>query len=346
MTKVNIWFNRTFGSTYHIIQELKRNNNSFEFTFFGTHTNLNSVFLQACDFVENEPILNDVEYLNYALSFCKRNNIDIFLPGEFSASIISRNKEIFESIGIKIGVAFSSFYIDVLSSKSNTYEFLREHIPEHIPTYYVVNNSDEFLNIYNKFRFEKKIMCFKPNKGLGGLGFRIVDDSISEFKHLMSYPSHRNTFDYYYRILQNEGTFNSLILMEYMNGNEISIDCLATSGNVAFSVAKEKKGNLRVVKHDIQLHELCNKICKVLSLDYLFNVQFINGRNQHLYLMDLNPRPSGGLYYASKAGYSMISAAIYSILKGEIPYFPLLPEKTFIELEDSIEYKNIVGSQS
>jgi hypothetical protein len=67
MIKVNIWFNRTFGTTYHVIQELRKNNLKYDFRFFGTHTNLQSVFLQACDYVEKEPLLNDTEYLDYSL---------------------------------------------------------------------------------------------------------------------------------------------------------------------------------------------------------------------------------------------------------------------------------------
>jgi len=339
MTKVNVWFNRTFGTTYHLIQELKSRSLPYQFYFFGTHPNLQSVFLQVCDVVEKEPLLSDEEYVHYALDFCKRNHIDIFLPGEFSAAIIAANKSLFESIGVKIGIAFSEQYADVLSSKARTYESLRSVIPEYIPEFYLIHDADEFSSAHIKLNRENNLTCFKPDKGFGGLGFRIVDDTMNEFRSLMSYPSPRNTYGYYYRILQQEKKFSSLIMMQYLKGTEISVDCLAASGLIMFSVAKEKKGTFRIVKHIPFLQDVCNLICNALSLDYLFNIQFRYGNDERLYLLDLNTRPSGGLYYSYKAGYSMMTAALNLLLNGEKPHFAVQEEKTFIELEGSIDYK-------
>ena len=344
MTKVNIWFNRTFGTTYHVIQELRLSNLSYDFIFFGTHPNLQSVFLQACDYIEKEPILNDVEYLTYALDFCERHKIDIFFPGEFSATIISTNISLFQSQGIKIGIAFTSEYVEILSSKEKIYESLRKIIPDYIPPYHLFHNSSEFLEVYQvitqgKYTGSAPIVCFKPDKGLGGLGFRIVDDSINELRGLMSYPSPRNTFGYYYSIFQKEKAFSPLIMMEYMDGPEISIDCLASSGKIIFSVAKEKKGNLRFINNNPLLQEICELICKELSLNYLFNIQFRYGNEGRLYLLDLNPRPSGGLYYSFKAGYPLMTAAMQLLLQDEIYKFEILPEKVFVELDGAIEFK-------
>lgn len=344
MTPINIWFNRTFGTTYHVIQELRQSNLLYDFRFFGTHTNLQSVFLQACDYIEKEPMLDDEEYLNYALDFCKRNKIDIFLPGEFSASVVSRHISLFESQGTKIGIAFTSEYAEILSSKGKIYESLRKIIPEYIPPYYLVHSPSEFLEAKQVLTQGSEsgsapIACFKPDKGIGGLGFRIVDDSINEFRGLMSYPSPRNTFEYYYNIFQNEKSFSPLIMMEYMNGPEISIDCLASSGKIVFSVAKEKKGNLRVINNIPALQEICQLICNELSLDYLFNIQFRYGNDGRLYLLDLNPRPSGGLYYSFKAGYPLMTAAIQLLLQDEINKFEVFSEKVFVELDGAIEYK-------
>jgi hypothetical protein len=344
MTKVNIWFNRTFGTTYHVIQELRKNSSKYDFRFFGTHTNLQSVFLQACDYVEKEPLLNDTEYIDYSLDFCKRHKIDIFLPGEFSAAIVSAHISLFEAEGIKVGIAFSSENAEILSSKAKIYEALRKVIPEYIPPYHLFYSSTEFLKAQQAFTKGSEsgsvpITCFKPDKGIGGLGFRIVDDTINEFRGLMSYPSPRNTFDYYYRIFQMEKSFSPLILMEYLHGPEISIDCLASSGKILFSVAKEKKGSLRVVNNLPKLQDICDIICKELSLNYLFNIQFRYGNDDRLYLLDLNPRPSGGLYYSYKAGYPLMTAAIQLLLNEEAPQFEVYPEKSFIELDGSIDYK-------
>jgi hypothetical protein len=344
MTKVNIWFNRTFGTAYHVIQELKKSNLKYDFEFFGTHTNLQSVFLQACDYVEKEPLLNDTEYLNYCLDFCKRHKIDIFLPGEFSASLVSAHLSLFESKGIKVGIAFSSVTAEILASKAKIYEVLRKVIPEYIPPYRLFCNSTDFLKAHQALTTGSEsgtvpITCFKPDKGVGGLGFRIVDDTINEFRGLLSYPSTRNTFDYFYRIFQMETSFSPLIMMEYMNGPEISIDCLASSGKILFSVAKEKRGSLRVVSNISKLQDVCDIICKELFLNYLFNIQFRYGNDNRLYLLDLNPRPSGGLYYSYKAGYPLMTAAIQLLLNEEAPQFEIYPEKSFIELADSIDYK-------
>jgi hypothetical protein len=341
MKIINIWFNRTFGTTYHIIHDLKNSNLSYNIKFFGTHSSLESVFLQSCDVVELEPLCTDNEYIDYALDFCKRNKIDIFFPGEFSANLIAAKKSVFESIGVKIGISFSIDNSQILSSKILTYQALSSVICEYIPVHYEVSNPIDFKIYYDTLKLNNELICFKPDNSLGGLGFRIIDENINELKSLYGYPSSRNNFNYYYNIIKNERSIPSLIMMEYLKGPEISVDCLAYNGKLIFSVSKEKKGNLRIIKFNQFLHDICEKICSFFSLNYLFNVQFRYGYDNNLYLLDINTRPSGGLYYAHKAGYPMMVAAVNQLVVDEVANFDIFPEQTFIGIDDSIIFNEM-----
>jgi len=297
---------------------------------------LQSVFLKACHIIETEPVLEDDAYIKYALDFCKKHKIDLFFPGEFSSTLIAKNVHLFEDQGIKIGLAFKSDVADILSSKIQTYEALRPVLPKLIPKFHCIQNVKDFQKVYHEQKAVNVLTCLKPDRGLGGLGFRVIDDKVDQFSQLLNYPSHSNTFDYYYQILSDVGEFTPLIFMEYLHGPEISVDCLARNGQLLFSVAREKRGKYRVVKQVPYLHQICAEICATFSLNYIFNVQFRFGKDGQIYLLDLNARPSGGIYYAHKAGYKMMSAAISTILGEPFVSFGFFPEQTFMQIEDAI----------
>jgi hypothetical protein len=341
MSSIHIWFNRTFSTTYNIIQDIRKGNLSHEFKFFGTHPNLQSVFLKACDIIETEPILDDVHYLTYALDFCERYEINLFFPGEFSSNLIAKHVHLFEGQGIKVALAFKSDIADVLSSKIQIYGVLRSVLHNLIPKFQCIQNINDFQKVYQEQNVANVLTCLKPDRGLGGLGFRIIDNSVDQFKQLLNYPSPSNTYGYYHQILSAEGEFAPLIFMDYLYGPEISVDCLAMNGKLLFSVAREKRGKLRIVKQMPDLHQICSKICAIFSLNYIFNIQFRFGRDGQMYLLDLNARPSGGLYYTHLAGYPMMSAAVSIILGNQFDPFNFLPEQTFIQIEGAIPYNDL-----
>lgn len=336
MADLNIWFNRTFGTMYHIINDLKRDDFFISSKFFGTHPNLQSFFLQACDNIEKEPLLNDEEFINYSVDFCKRNCIDLLVPGEFSSSLISKNISQFEKSGVKIAISYRKEFADILASKAKIYEFLRDVIPENIPTFYKVETALEFQNAYQKLFNPLELVCFKPDHGIGGLGFRIIDQNINQIQNLFGYPSSRAPYDYFLKILKSEEGFKPIIMMNYLPGIELSVDCLANNGKLIFSVVKEKRGNLRIIKQMPSVHYICKKICKKFKLTFLFNAQFRYSRDNRLYLIDLNPRPSGGLFHIQKAGYSFMNETLKHYIFNTDISINGLPEKKFIEVEDSL----------
>ena len=73
-----IWLNHWFTTAYHIIRMIKERES--DFTVIGSNEHPDSVIKNVCDEWHTEPVLEGQKYWEYCLDFCKRENIDMFLP--------------------------------------------------------------------------------------------------------------------------------------------------------------------------------------------------------------------------------------------------------------------------
>ncbi len=312
-----IWFNHCFSTTYQFINLIRNNNENKKFEIYCTHGNPNSVVLQFADYKEIEPIFEDDEsYINFCLDFCKKNKIDIFIPGYKRLFLISKNINEFVNLGIKVLLDKNIDLVNLFDNKALAYQsFLQNKIVE-VPEYYVVNNSTDFKNSYNKLIENNKMACFKPINAVGGSGFRIIDDLADSINFLSDVPSARISFDHAYKILSSEKTFNDLMVLEYLSGFEYSIDCLAYKGKLISAIPRKKLGGrLRSLEENFELIEIAKKFNDEYKLDYIFNIQvrYISNTPK---LLEINPRMSGGLNVTCLSGINYPYLAI-KLLNGE-----------------------------
>jgi hypothetical protein len=336
MRKVNIWFNRTFSTAFFSIKELKESGLPYEFRIYGTHKHLRSAFLQACDRIDLEPSVYDDKYIDFALDYCRKNRIDILVPGEFTTLIIARSRHLFEEIGVRIMNSADTGTLERISSKSSTYSLIEDCQEVSIPEYYTARDIDEFKEAYQRLINSGKQACFKPDVSQGGLGFRIISENHDPCHEIFNYPGNINTFSYYYEALKKCKSFPVLMVLEYLPGPELSVDCLANSGLMLHCVPRRKVQNIRIVERNDQAEKATAEICSKLSLNNLFNIQFRCDAKGVLRLLEINPRQSGGMHYAGKAGHKMMTAAVERILCGKNCTFPDIVTKSFIELDDSL----------
>lgn len=332
MDRVNVWFNRTFSSTYHLIAELRSSGIPFDFRFFGTHPNRNSLFLLACDHSEIEPDTVDGSYLEFALDFCRKFGIDVMVPGEFSMRLISRHRSDFESMGVRLMLPAVHDVVEGLSGKTSTYALLEGLSDLKVPEHHTVENPDQFQEACIRLQSAGKTVCFKPDRSQGGMGFRYIREPMDPCREFTSYPGFGNTFDYFHGRLMKCQEMPRLIVMEYLPGPETSVDCLSDAGILKHAVPRRKQEGFRIIERNFRLETLSRELCRHLDVSFLVNFQFRLDVSGDPCLLEVNLRPSGGLHHTSQAGHPMMTAAMLLLLTGRrLPLQPVVPV-TFVEV--------------
>ena len=84
---MRVWFNHWFSTAYHLIHLIK-DANPDKFTFVGSNKNDYAIYKRICDEWYIEPSdINETDYVDYCLNFCKQHQIDIFVPRRHLTSI-------------------------------------------------------------------------------------------------------------------------------------------------------------------------------------------------------------------------------------------------------------------
>jgi len=294
--QARVWLNHWFSSAYHIIK-LIRNDNNIDFYIIGTNENNNSVIKTACDEWYIEPRYeNDAQYVDFCLKFCKINSIDIFVPRRGMLAICKRIKE-FEQIDVKVLIDNDYSKVAALNDKQKTYELFLKHNIGFIPPNEVINTIDEFKHAYDKMACFDERVCFKFVQDEGATSFRVIDNSMEGYNGLYKLPGLKITYKDALAALCQPKKLPSIIVMPYLSGQEVSVDCLKTLyGNVIIPRYKTN-GRIEEIKYDKDLIGICNSFYDKIGINYPCNIQFKYHKDIP-YLLEVNTRMSGGIQLA------------------------------------------------
>lgn len=312
---MNIWFNRWFSTASHFIEKIRNNPDGKEFTIFGTHPNLYSTYLQACDVVEQEPDVKGEEYINWCLDFCKKHDIHVFIPRKENVTV-SKNLARFEEIGVKVLVNPDSDLMVKMDNKAEMYRELEGKDIVTIPDYHIVTTAEQFKEAYNDLKEKGHRVCFKPVIGEGAAGFRVLDDTADDITQLFAGINHKISFNRAYELLSQKETFEELMVLEYLDEYEYSIDCIGYNGQLLSAVPRKKEGG-RIYKLEDkpELLEIARKFTEEYNLTYVYNIQ-VKYKDGVPKLLEVNPRMSGGLHLTCLSGVNYPYEALKLLLEG------------------------------
>ena len=267
---IRIWFNHWFSTAYSIIQLIKKDESDFQ--IIGSNEREQAVYKKVCDEWHIEPVLKDEEYVSYCLDFCEKNRIDIFAPRRKLVAI-SRHKDQFERIGVKVLV--------------DDYEGI-------VPEYCSVTTADEFLHAYESLKEKHSSVCFKFVNDEGGNSFRRIVDHENAFSELRWRQGSRITIRKAYSALSEVERFGPVIVMPYLPGEEISVDCLKTKDGII--AVPRYKGTSRAerIKYDPDIIRYCQDFYGKVNLEMPCNIQY-KFSGEIPYILEVNTRMSGGV---------------------------------------------------
>lgn len=314
---IKVWFNHWFSTAYRLIELIKEDEEE-EIKVVGTNLQIDSVIQKVCDEWYEEPKTSGEDYILYCLDFCREHNINVFVPRRHMVEI-SKNKFRFEEIGVKV-LADDFKVIEFLNDKAAAYEHFRNYENINIPDYFKVNNVKGFAEAYEALRKNHKQVCVKFVRDEGGMSFRKIIEDVNEFDRLKMYQGTSMSYNDLYTALSTKETFDDLMVMPYLDGQEVSVDCLRTdTGTIAIPRIKSPTRQERVV-YDLEIISMTANVLNKVNLQYPCNVQFRYDGNT-LYLLEINTRMSGGLQMSCLAsGVNIPNIALNKLLGKDLQW--------------------------
>lgn len=333
MTK--IWFNHWFSTAFHLINLMKSGNES-DFIFIGTSTNSKAVYREVCDEWYDEPAdVFEEEYVDFCLKFCEEHAVDVFVPRRNMAAISARSTD-FSRLKVKLFADLNADLLRILDSKTATYDYFRAKNFDIVPNIKTARSAEEFESAYNELKRGCERVCYKLSQDEGARSFRVIDDRINDISALLNAPNSKISLENALKILRQYDFKIPILVMPYLGGQEISVDCLKTAAGYII-LPRYKNGRYSHVELNSIIMDLCAKILDETGLEMPANIQF-KTENGKPFLLEINPRMSGGLQLSCAAtGINIPKIAVENLLGNEIPWeYPSGEIPTIVNLETPV----------
>jgi hypothetical protein len=338
-----IWFNKSFSSIHGVLRQLREGWEEGKLIIVGSHTQRHFGPFVECDLTEVEPFLNENEYVQWCLDFCCRHQIDVFVPGRHR-DVIADQAAAFGSAGVRLVVCADGDTLRLLEDKGRFLEVLPSDVRSH--RFERARTWAEFQGAMERLSAEGCRLCMKPARGTFGIGFHVLNDHITPLRRLLSSEPCAISLQELVVILRGAENFPELLVMEYLDGPETSVDILASSGVVVAMVVRRKpfSGHLRVsgtsrtewveegpyqiLDRHPEVEAMARRLVAHFHLGGLLNIQFRSRaqRPEDYYVLEINGRMSGGLSYVGLTGLNLPVLAVRMALLEPGDSWPTVPE--------------------
>lgn len=320
-----VWFNKTFSSVGAAIRLIREADTADDYQIVCSSTNPHAPAFLAAHASSIEPSgLTGPAYLAWCLDFCRTQGIDIFIPGK-EASLISAGRAQFEAQGTRVLCVAAPEMLDLLHDKARFYQNVACSTPP--AAFRVVETAAQFDAAYRELRKDHPKLCIKPSVSVYGLGFSVLDEERSSAQLLLEGVQYHIGLDDLRRGFEAMDTFRPMLVMEYLDGHEFSVDCVGDQGRLVCAVPRKKpllagQGQTIALRGDIL--ESTRQLTAAYGLNGVFNVQFREGQSG-LGLLEINPRMSGGIAMACLAGPNLPWLALAGFDRGfeNLPIAPV-----------------------
>lgn len=298
-----VWFNKTFSSVTAALNLIRNDDKSGDYRLLCSNTHSHALASVAAHEYFLEPTKTTGQaYIDWCLTFCQENQVNIFIPGK-EAALISAESARFAAQGTRVRSVAQPHILHLLHDKARFYDTV--DLPITPPAEFrIIENIAQFDAAYAQLRETHAKLCIKPAVSVYGLGFAVIDEERDSAQLLMQgVQYHVSLTDLRHGLAQAE-TFRTMILMEYLSGHEYSVDCVGNYGQLICAVPRKKAmkaGHGQTIDAHPEILNACATLCKNYALNGNFNVQFREGENG-LGLLEINPRMSGGIAMACLAG--------------------------------------------
>ena len=272
------------------------------------------------------PAATDPTYCDIILEICKKEHVDVYFP-TISAEVgvvVERIKE-FEAIGTKVSVS-NLQSVSIANNKLLTYKTLQKAgIP--VPRFYGFDSVEQFVEGCDYMGYPEKAVCVKIVNGSGSRGVRIIDAKKSRYEIFIHEKpnSFYTSYEDMLAIFRSVPRLDQMMLVEFMNGPEFTVDVLADKGNVLYEVGRENTVSLMsiaqesVLKYDELAYRISRDVVRLLKMDGNVGFDFMRNEKGEAVLMDINPRLTATVSIAAAGGVNLKYLRIKQLLGEDLP---------------------------
>ena len=285
---------------------------------FGCDCNSNSFGISVLENGFCVPPAGSSNYIEEIIRRCKDNKIEVVIPcSDEEVQIVGKNIKRLSNEGIR--VLSNTHELSDIFDKENFLHCVRKICPEIVPDFLAVSSCKDFEKAYCILSKKHSALCVKPSRAHGSRGFRVIRDS--NLKDFFSRKPNAREISYesLLLLLGQEEEFPTLLLMEYMPGDEYSVDCIDIEKSfVAVSRRRDviKDGicaaGEAIEKKDLILYS--KALYNHFKIEYNANFQFRYDKNNQAKIVELNPRFSGTMELCRGAGVDFASLAMNKFL--------------------------------
>lgn len=299
-----VWFNHGLSQIYDAVR-LLREGSAGTIAVCASHRDPDAPVRLIADQVVEEPPRETPEdaYVRWALEVCTRHGVRLFVPSHY-ATAIARARAAFEAIGVRLQLAPADALSGALEYKDVLYTEVAGAGQIALPAYRVVTSRAEFDDAYAALRTEHRRVCVKPTRGVFGAGFRILDETIDPLDAIMQVVCTVAPLESYRSALAQTHRPFALMVMEYLDGPERSVDCLTCQGELVTAIARRKEGRIQALETSGPAIEYARWLVGHYRLDGIVNIQFRDTRGAP-HLLEINARMAGGMLYSCAAGVNL-----------------------------------------
>lgn len=304
---IGVWFSQAHSCQRDLILAVRQSPHLQQVHVVASHSHLRPEITASADIAFLEP--GKEQRVDWLLEKAQALNVKLLVAGHFGQTYLAA-KQRFADAGIRLMAGCShAESLAQLHNKAVFTDLCQQHGIAVVPAT-KVSNADEMQAAYDDWASRGKV-CVKPVQGVFAAGFWRLDPHTSAFESFansQNFKTHPDVFISSYRQLDNPPEY---LVMPFLPGLECSVDMFCNHGQLVQAVARYKHaGDYQTLHLQDPAIALAYKVARLFGCDGLVNMQARYAEDGQLYMLEVNPRPSGGIAYTLHSGLNMIETAV------------------------------------
>lgn len=321
---IGIWFTQSHSCQRDLILAAKKVKLFSGIHIIASHEDLRPEITSVADIQLVEPKVDRVEWV---LLNAQRFNVKLIITGRYGKLYLDK-KEKFDALGIRLMSGCSTAEsVEQLHNKSLFTQLCKKSNLPVVPAT-TVKNASEMRDAFKSWA-KKGEVCVKPVRGVFASGFWHLDPNtqpFDTFANSQNYKAHPETFMSAYGALEKPPEY---LVMPFLSELECSVDMYCKDGVVVQAVARYKqKGDYQTLVLEDPAIDMAIDAAKLFKCDGLVNMQARYNKKGEIFILEINPRPSGGISNTFHSGINIVHAAIFDAFGQK--YIPEKPKEAVV----------------
>ncbi len=292
------------------------------------------------------PKASDPNFIQCLLNICKKEKIKLIIPlVTLELFELSNKKQLFKNNNIDILVSDYESLIK-LNDKGLLYKHLKKNKIK-VPKFELVSNKNEFTSALRNLDYPNLPVVMKPRVSNGSRGVRIISDKFDKFDLLFNQKPN-SLFIEFREVLSiiGERSFPSLVLSEYLPGEEITVDCIINNNKIEkifIRTRDQMRSGITTKGKFIKNQEINEYIRKILGsfkgLDGPIGFQLKRSYDKKFLLLECNPRLQGSSTTALGIGINIPEIIIKNKLGLKTEFHEKSNKVAFSRFYENIYYE-------